>query len=157
MDFLADDRLEGRAAGTPGYGVAAAYVASVYQTLGLEPAGADGGWYQPYRLVEARLVPDSGRIVVNRDGRSDALAYEQDFLMGGDYLREGPAPPGVQDGQRSRRRRPHHDGHAVRGEDGDGCGGGPARPLGPRGSLPAHAARGGRLCGALYSVLSGIH
>jgi hypothetical protein len=88
MDFLADDRLEGRAAGTPGYGVAAAYVASVYQTLGLEPAGADGGWYQPYRLVEARLVPDSGRIVVNRDGRSDALAYEQDFLMGGDYLRE---------------------------------------------------------------------
>ena len=39
MEFLADDLLEGRATGTAGYGIAAAYVASVFRALGLQPAG----------------------------------------------------------------------------------------------------------------------
>ena len=92
MDFLADDLLEGRAAGTPGYGVAAAYVATVFQAIGLEPAGdpADGGssWFQSYRLIEAQLVPGSARVTLTRDGRSEALAFETEFMAGGDYLRE---------------------------------------------------------------------
>jgi hypothetical protein len=92
MDFLADDLLEGRAAGTPGYGVAAAYVASVFQAAGLEPAGDPAGdgrsWFQSYRLIEAQLVPGSARVTLNRDGRSEALALETEFMASGDYLRE---------------------------------------------------------------------
>mgnify|MGYP001828082724 CR=1 FL=1 len=92
MDFLADDLLQGRAAGTPGYGVAAAYVASVFQASGLEPGGDRAGdersWFQTYRLIEAQLVPDSARVTLTRDGRSEALAFETEFLAGGDFLRE---------------------------------------------------------------------
>ena len=43
--FLADDLLEGREAGTRGFDLAALYVASQYQLIGLEPAGEDGSWF----------------------------------------------------------------------------------------------------------------
>ena len=92
MDFLADDLLEGRAAGTPGYDIAAAYVASVFQTLGLEPAGdADGdsrSWFQTYQLIESQLVPGSAEVTVTRDDGSESLTFETDFMARGDYLRE---------------------------------------------------------------------
>lgn len=45
VTFLSDDLLEGRDTGTPGYDIAARYVATQYRALGLEPA-VDGGWYQ---------------------------------------------------------------------------------------------------------------
>ena len=52
--FLADDLLEGRDAGTRGYDLAALYVATRFEALGLKPA-ADGGWYQQVPLVEYRM------------------------------------------------------------------------------------------------------
>lgn len=71
MEFLADDLLEGREAGTRGYDVAAKYVASVLQTYGYEPAGASGTFFQPVPLLESRLtkgeltfVPKGGDPVV---------------------------------------------------------------------------------------------
>lgn len=45
VTFLSDDLLEGRDTGTPGYDIAARYVATQYRALGLQPA-VDGGWYQ---------------------------------------------------------------------------------------------------------------
>lgn len=53
VEFLASDLLEGRDAGTRGYDLAAAYVASQFMGLGLKPGGADGGWYQQVPFVEA--------------------------------------------------------------------------------------------------------
>ena len=50
VEFLADDLLEGREAGTRGYEIAARYVASQYEALGLRP-GATGSWFQPVQLV----------------------------------------------------------------------------------------------------------
>jgi hypothetical protein len=52
--FLADDRLEGRDTGTRGYDLAALYVASRFEGLGLKPAGRDG-WYQQVPFLEYRL------------------------------------------------------------------------------------------------------
>ena len=86
MEFLADDLLEGRSAGTDGYGIAAAYVASVFRSLGLAPAGDDGGWFQDYRVIESRLVPGSGRVILTRNGGDEPLEFDRDFMMGGDYL-----------------------------------------------------------------------
>ena len=51
VTFLADDLLEGREAGTRGYDIASRYVAAQFAALGLQPAGANGGWYQPVRFV----------------------------------------------------------------------------------------------------------
>jgi Zn-dependent M28 family amino/carboxypeptidase len=54
--FLADDLLEGRDAGTRGYDIAARYVASHFEALGLKP-GTPGGWYQPITLQNAQADP----------------------------------------------------------------------------------------------------
>lgn len=51
--FLADDLLEGREAGTRGYDLAAHYVATRFEALGLVPPVA-GGWMQPVTFVEYR-------------------------------------------------------------------------------------------------------
>jgi len=48
--FLADDALEGREAGTRGYEIAARYVASEFEGLGLRP-GVNGGWFQPIQFI----------------------------------------------------------------------------------------------------------
>ena len=52
--FLADDRLEGRDSGSRGYDLAALYVASRFEALGLKPAGRDG-WYQQVPFLEYRF------------------------------------------------------------------------------------------------------
>jgi hypothetical protein len=53
--FLADDLLEGREPGTRGYDLAARYVATRLEALGLRPAGEDGSWYQQVPLVRHGL------------------------------------------------------------------------------------------------------
>ena len=52
VSFLADDLLEGRGTGTRGYDLAARYVASRYEGLGLKPGG-DKGWYQGISFATA--------------------------------------------------------------------------------------------------------
>jgi Zn-dependent M28 family amino/carboxypeptidase len=54
--FLADDALEGRDTGSRGYDVAAAYVASQFLALGLQPGGDKGSWYQSVPFRSASLV-----------------------------------------------------------------------------------------------------
>ena len=66
VTFLGDDLLEGREAGTRGYDLAARYVASQFAVLGLRPAGADGGWYQPARFVRFPVDPRASLTVGGR-------------------------------------------------------------------------------------------
>src|ERR1700733_5006679 len=46
MRFLADDLLEGRGTGARGHAIAAHYVASQVEGMGLLPAFEDGSYYQ---------------------------------------------------------------------------------------------------------------
>ena len=57
MSFLADDLLEGRATGSRGYEIAAKYMASQFEALGLKPAGDHGTYFQnvPLRSGKKRL------------------------------------------------------------------------------------------------------
>ena len=64
VDFLADDLLEGRGAGTRGHEVAARYVATRFEALGLEPGGPGGSWYQRFPLVTWSL--DSAEVTITR-------------------------------------------------------------------------------------------
>lgn len=57
--YLASDALEGRGSGTRGYALAAAYVATQLEALGLEPGAPDGSWRQSVPL--RRAVPDPAR------------------------------------------------------------------------------------------------
>lgn len=58
VEFLADDLLEGRDAGTRGYDIAALYVASRFDALGLKPGGSKG-WYQPIEFARAKFRKDA--------------------------------------------------------------------------------------------------
>ena len=84
--FLADDLLEGRATGTRGYDIAAAYVASWFEGLGLEPAGTDGTFFQPFDTVEESLVPGSARVTVLGGDGEVSLESPADYLMSGSYV-----------------------------------------------------------------------
>src|SRR5438034_11151854 len=45
LDFLASEHFNGRGTGTPEAGLAAAYIASIFQRNGLCPLGTDGASY----------------------------------------------------------------------------------------------------------------
>src|SRR5712691_11582539 len=49
VQFLADDKLEGRDTGSEGHRKAAAYVAEIFQNAGLQPAGTSG-YFQPIKF-----------------------------------------------------------------------------------------------------------
>jgi Zn-dependent M28 family amino/carboxypeptidase len=80
--FLADDLLEGREAGTRGYDLAAHYVAERMRAIGLEPAGTDGGWLQPVRMLRGVREREGARFAVAHAGKVTELAFEDDFLPG---------------------------------------------------------------------------
>jgi hypothetical protein len=63
VTFLADDRLEGRDSGTRGYDLAALYVASRFEALGLKPGGPDG-WYQQVPFLEYRLSGEPASLTI---------------------------------------------------------------------------------------------
>ncbi len=84
MQFLADGLLQGRAPGTPGYDIAAAYVATQMQGMGLMPAGVNGSWFQPVSLRKFRAIPMQTSLAFVRDGKAEALAFGKDYVTGGD-------------------------------------------------------------------------
>lgn len=65
VTFLADDLLEGRDTGSRGYEIAARYVATQFAALGLQPAGANGSWYQPVTFIRYTSSA-TGSITVGR-------------------------------------------------------------------------------------------
>jgi hypothetical protein len=52
VEFLADDLLEGRDTGTRGFDIAAKYVATRFEALGLKQA-VNGSWYQQVPFIQA--------------------------------------------------------------------------------------------------------
>jgi len=77
IDFLASDALEGRGTATRGGDLAAKYIASQFQRLGLQPAG-DGGTYN-HQVPIIALTPDPTLAVVGPD--SAKLAYRDDYVL----------------------------------------------------------------------------
>ena len=56
VTFLADDLLEGREAGTRGHEIAARYIASQFDQLGVRPAGRDGSYFEAVDVVDSELA-----------------------------------------------------------------------------------------------------
>ena len=80
VQFLADDKLEGRNVGTPGFEAAAQYVEGQFQKIGLTPAGT-AGFRQPVGLEARSLVPDQSTLALVRDGQQTALAIGQEATL----------------------------------------------------------------------------
>jgi hypothetical protein len=83
MGVLADDSMEGRRVGTPGYDRAAAWVAAEMEAIGLKPGGVDGGWYQPIRFVEQTVDTGASRAALTMGGQTRALTLPADLVVGG--------------------------------------------------------------------------
>ncbi len=79
LDFLADDLLEGRETGTPGYEIAAKYVASEFQQIGLEPGGTDG-FLQRIEFVRTSNSETAPGVVLQMDDEMVTLEHKEDFL-----------------------------------------------------------------------------
>src|SRR5271166_4185617 len=57
IQFLADDKLQGRNIGTPEFRQAVDYVSGQFQRLGLKPAGV-AGYLQPVKFQTRQLVAE---------------------------------------------------------------------------------------------------
>ena len=79
--YLADDRLLGRKAGTPGYQMAVDYVTGQLKTLGVQPAGEGGTYIQKVRLRRAFLRPGATFAAREWQGTTLALADGQDYVL----------------------------------------------------------------------------
>jgi hypothetical protein len=80
MRFLADDLLEGRGTGTRGHEIAARFMASEFEAMGLEPAGDNDSYFQsvPLRAIQ----PDQERTTMSlwRGEKEQVLIFGQDFI-----------------------------------------------------------------------------
>ena len=79
--FLSSDLLEGRGTGSRGHELAALWVATQMQAIGLEPAAGEGRWEQPVPLRAWRVYPEASSLVVHGPGQPPLrLVRDQDFV-----------------------------------------------------------------------------
>jgi hypothetical protein len=72
IQFLADDKLQGRDTGSDGYREAVRYVAGKMETYGLKPAGTDG-YLQNVKFEVRQLVDEETSLSITRDGAATPL------------------------------------------------------------------------------------
>jgi hypothetical protein len=78
--FLADDLLEGRETGSRGFEIAALYVATAFESMGLRPA-LPGGFLQPVPLRRATLVPLRSAFVLSAGGDRRRMELGRDAWL----------------------------------------------------------------------------
>jgi hypothetical protein len=88
LRYLADDARRGRMTGSPEYDEAAAYVAKHFEEIGLESGGEDGSWFQAVPMLARRIDVDSASLVFHQDGDEKSQRWKEDFVMGGDIVRD---------------------------------------------------------------------
>jgi hypothetical protein len=74
--FLASDRLEGRGVGTAGLDLAADYIATRFQSLGLKPLPGLDGYFQPFDIVTAESISPATSLSMG----GNAFALKKDFI-----------------------------------------------------------------------------
>jgi Zn-dependent M28 family amino/carboxypeptidase len=79
LGFLADDVLEGRAPGTRGGDLAAHYVATRFERIGLQPV--DGSYFQSIPFTAWKPLPDSIVAEFGARERRTVLRYPDDFVL----------------------------------------------------------------------------
>ena len=78
--FLAAPEMKGRGAGTPELEQAAAYIAGQFRDLGLEPAGGEGSYRQPFVVTTGASMGPRNRFVVRLEGSELTLEPGQDYV-----------------------------------------------------------------------------
>lgn len=79
LRFLASPLLEGRETGSRGFDIAAAYVASHFARLGLQPLGPEGSYALPVLLKTTKLASTPPVLRLWRGATAETLTYLDDF------------------------------------------------------------------------------
>jgi hypothetical protein len=88
MRFLSDDLLEGRGSGTRGHLLAAQFMASQFEAMGLAPAGDRGTYFQNVPLQSTQVDESTSSLQWERSGKSEALKFREDYILYGNPGRE---------------------------------------------------------------------
>jgi hypothetical protein len=81
MRFLSDDALEGRGTATRGHELAAKYMATRFEGMGLQPAGDDNTWFQSVPVRSLRTDVAKSSLVITRNGTPLPLTSHIDFII----------------------------------------------------------------------------
>jgi PA domain len=84
MHFLSDDALEGRGTGTRGHDIAAKFMATQFESLGPQPAGDNGSYFQRVPLRLQKLDETKTTLVLSRSGKDETLTFRKDYISHGD-------------------------------------------------------------------------
>src|SRR6266851_2862463 len=79
IKFLSDDLLEGRGTGARGGEIAAKYIASQLEALGLKGAGDHGSFFQPVSLVGVKADPNTKLTISGRNGK-ETFKFADEFV-----------------------------------------------------------------------------
>jgi Zn-dependent M28 family amino/carboxypeptidase len=80
IQYLADDKLEGRGTGTEGFAKAAGYVTEQFQKVGLQPAG-EHGYAQSVEFNVLQLDEMRSSLELIRGGKSAPLQFAEDGFL----------------------------------------------------------------------------
>ncbi len=81
VKYLADDRMQGRETGSPGYMDAARYVAAEFERAGLAPAGGAEGYFQPVKFRSRKVIDAGTSVIIERDGAREPLKIGDDAVV----------------------------------------------------------------------------
>lgn len=79
---LADDSMKGRLTGSDEYLRAAAYVVDKLKSWGLQPAGANGTYYQPVHFDVQRILAQKSTLALESNGARIPLQLGDDAILG---------------------------------------------------------------------------
>ncbi len=79
---LASDELEGRGTGQEGLEKAADYIAGVFESRGVQPAGDDGTFFQNFQFPLKRRIAENTRLAIGAKGRKTRrrLDLHEDYV-----------------------------------------------------------------------------
>ncbi len=92
VQFLADDKLEGRDTGSEGFNKAAAYVAAEFEHAGLQPAGTFG-YFQTVEFVARKIDEANSRLDFVRGTKTETVTFGEEafFHLGPDAAEQAEA------------------------------------------------------------------
>jgi hypothetical protein len=81
VSALSSDVTEGRLSGTPGEKIATSYVARSFRSIGLEPAGDNGTYFQEFGFTAGVSLGEGNRLSISSQGTTDAapIAVDRDW------------------------------------------------------------------------------
>jgi Zn-dependent M28 family amino/carboxypeptidase len=80
VKYLADDDMQGRDTGSPGYMDAARYVAAEFERAGLTGAGTEA-YFQPVKFHSRKILDEGSSVAIERNGTRETLKIGDDVIL----------------------------------------------------------------------------